>query len=570
MLLIATAAGQNLILNDLRPQILAYEIPDSDGRAEAVKYVEMVRDRFYPGVEIVDAVALDEGTLRAKLKGTVVLYTVLRPESRLLRLAAQPLPFRMEDGTLHWGNFSTPVKDVRMVFAGRNPYGDGYVKIYAAGTNALLAHANEVFHGPASYHIYRGEGRGQLLLEGTYGRDFIERPDHLSRAGATADIQEFFSTLEGTHPHLLAKVSKADYEALKKRTLADLPEQVAMADLAWRLYYAAAAFQDGHTGVFWGGPRLNEVNTRDKRYPPFWLDSENGRYFIVAATDPSLIGAELVTLKGKTVDDFFKPIVERISGETRTYRAALLVQRQLFWYTYSNVFSSQTVQIGVRDAAGPIRAVEVRTLEFTAFQKLVPQTTRPQGIRVDFLDEGHVARLVIPTLVYGPDRRKTEEVFDQAFARIQERLTTDLIIDIRGNSGGDSSMGEYVLKLVRDFKGKTYMLTDHYVFSSAVIFADTFRDRRVGTLIGYETGGTPTHYGYPQTFTLKNSEIRYICSRRAFRALKPRATDSEHGVLPDIPASHAQLTAFQSAPDPLLAFTLSRIRERDLAANERK
>jgi len=216
-LLPSIGTSQNLILNNLHGQIIAYEIPEAEGRAEAVRYIEQVRDRFHPGVEIVDAASLDDAALRQKLKGTLVLYTTLGGNSRLLHLAARPLPLRIENGTLHWGDFSAPAKDLRIVFVGRHPYGEGYSVVYAAGSNALLAQANNVFHGPCSYHIFQGGGSGELLREGFYDKSFIEKPDRLSLADATADVQEFFSTLEHSHPNLLAKVAKPAYVEIKKR-----------------------------------------------------------------------------------------------------------------------------------------------------------------------------------------------------------------------------------------------------------------------------------------------------------------------------------------------------------------
>ena len=124
-------------------------------------------------------------------------------------------------------------------------------------------------------------------------------------------------------------------------------------------------------------------------------------------------------------------------------------------------------------------------------------------------------------------------------------------------------MGDYVLSFVRPKQPakKTYMLTDHLVFSSAVMFADAFRDYNVGTIVGYETGGTPSHYGYPRTFELKNSGIDFGVSRTHFNAPKPRPGDDQHGVLPAVAVNRELLVPYRAEADPVLAFTLAHIRK---------
>ena len=572
----AIAASQNLIINNLRGQTIAYEIPESEGRAVAIHYIEQIRDRFLPRVEIVDATRMDDASLRAKLKGTLMLYTILSENSRLLRLAAQPLPFRIEGGTMHWADLSAPARDLRVVFVGRHPYGDGYSVVYAAGSNALLARANDVFHGACSFHIFEG-AEGRLLREGFYDKTFSLKPDRLSLEDANADVREFFLTLEKNHPHLLAKVTKKDYEDLKQRTAREVKARmgpdgkIGIEDLAYSLSYAAAFFQDGHTTIRWGQPVLNQNTTRGKRFPPFWLDSENGRLFVVSSNDPALNGTEILEVNGRPAADFLKPALDRISAETRTYRTAIFVLNQAFWYYLTNVFSDETDSLKVRAIGGQTREQVVRTVDFADFQKLARPRKPSPGTQLDFFDDGRIARLVIPTLVYGADRKKSEEVFDKAFDQIKERQSSDLIIDIRGNSGGDSRMGDYVLRFVHAglagkpesfFAGNTYMLTDHYVFSSAVMFADAFRDYRAGTLIGYETGGTPSHYGYPRSFRLKNSGIELGVSRTHFNAPKPRPGDDRHGVLPDVPVTRELLVPYQGEADPVLSFTLAYIRKK--------
>jgi C-terminal processing protease CtpA/Prc len=225
----------------------------------------------------------------------------------------------------------------------------------------------------------------------------------------------------------------------------------------------------------------------------------------------------------------------------------------------------------VRDMSGAVRQPAIRTLGFDEFRRLLaPPAERSRDTRVEFFDDGKIARLLVPSLLYGPDQKKTEEVFDQAFDQIRRRASTDLIIDIRGNGGGDSRMGDYVLRFVRPkqsakpesfFTGKTFLLTDHLVFSSAVMFADAFRDYRVGTAVGYETGGTPSHYGYPRSFALKNSGIDFGVSSKHFNAPKPRPGDDEHGVLPDVAVNRELLVPFRKETDPMLAFALAYIRK---------
>lgn len=68
----AIGTAQNLILDHLHGQTVAYEIPESEGRADAVRYIEKMRDRFSPGAEIVDASPLDDAAQRLELKGTLV------------------------------------------------------------------------------------------------------------------------------------------------------------------------------------------------------------------------------------------------------------------------------------------------------------------------------------------------------------------------------------------------------------------------------------------------------------------------------------------------------------------
>ena len=61
-------------------RVIAYELPEAAGRAEAIRYVESIRDRFKQGAEVLDA-ATNEAILKSKLKNGFLLYTTLGEKS---------------------------------------------------------------------------------------------------------------------------------------------------------------------------------------------------------------------------------------------------------------------------------------------------------------------------------------------------------------------------------------------------------------------------------------------------------------------------------------------------------
>ena len=94
------------------------------------------------------------------------------------------------------------------------------------------------------------------------------------------------------------------------------------------------------------------------------------------------------------------------------------------------------------------------TLGFAEYQELKPaggaRQTGPLtagGTRVEFFDGGKIARLIYPAFSFADDEKKR---IDEIFGRIQEQRTQDLLIDLRGNGGGDSRMGDYIFHYLHE------------------------------------------------------------------------------------------------------------------------
>lgn len=458
-----------------------------------------------------------------------------------------------------------------------------------------------------------------LLLPSQSTAQYISK--RITQADAISDVHQFFSTLQRVHPDLLAKVDVNEYIKLKQQTLDNISKnldsegKIDIDILAQLLCYAAAFFKDGHTLVNWWEIRTNESNTR---FPSFILQYDNGHFFINTSKNKNIEGLEVVSVNGKPIMKFLSPILDLESGETIAFKAGSFSYYQSFWYCFSKLCSSaKSLDLELRDDKGKKIEQSVETVGFIDFNKLGSdihaskiKELRGKGTTLHFLDSGRVAYLVYPAFQYSENEKKK---IDSIFEVVKSKKSQDLIIDIRGNGGGNSSMGDFVfaylhkgkfiqfskvrIKASHDvllskdkdleipddvninglivtmpikeksvqkpnafFSGRIFLLVDNVTFSSAVSFAAMFRDYNIGKILGYETGGLPICSGDVYQFKLDNSAIPCSVSCAQVFPPKPRLGDDEHGIIPDIRMTSEKLRPYQKKDDPILAYTLDHIK----------
>jgi uncharacterized protein (TIGR03437 family) len=98
-------------------------------------------------------------------------------------------------------------------------------------------------------------------------------------------------------------------------------------------------------------------------------------------------------------------------------------------------------------------------------------------------------------------------------AALDSNPVSDFVIDLRGNTGGDSTIINPLLTGLQQrasrFLGGVSLsvLADEGTISSAMLNAESLKGLGFATLIGAPTGGTPNHYGNIKSFTLPNSRL---------------------------------------------------------------
>ena len=190
------------------------------------------------------------------------------------------------------------------------------------------------------------------------------------------------------------------------------------------------------------------------------------------------------------------------------------------------------------------------------------------------------------------------------FRTIREDEIRHLVIDIRRNSGGNSTLGDELLQYVSPrafaqfdsglvkvskasaasgfgpseqigqtitrrgspiplqenpyrFDGNAYLLTSAYTFSSAQSFAAAFKCFNVGRILGEETGGNTVSYGEKLAFSTPNMGVHFgVSCKKWYSAC---GADDGRGVIPDI-AVEGPLHEVADGTDAVLNSVLALIR----------
>ncbi len=192
-----------------------------------------------------------------------------------------------------------------------------------------------------------------------------------------------------------------------------------------------------------------------------------------------------------------------------------------------------------------------------------------------------VAWLRVPTFDVDDDPDRFAEAIDALFATIRESGYRGLVIDVRGNTGGQSEAGAVVARhlvdqpvapvsiarerlhdgnngmfgwrgsagSVRDielgdegvveplppthrFNGRVVLIVDAMTYSAAIVFATMLQDHGVATLVGQSTGGFGNQTGNMEPFVLPATGLLAYIPAREF--VRPSGDPRLAPVSPDV------------------------------------
>ncbi len=408
------------------------------------------------------------------------------------------------------------------------------------------------------------KGQNQLLLKvcnrlyswGFYARiTDANQPRHgavspAPRIGceqAIEDVDFLVEQLKAKHPKPFAKISEQDFSHEIERLKAALSEEVLVKDFSLSIAALLAMVGDDHT-------RHRDFSAFDEHvrrgglvFPVKFRYKDD--HMTVEAWSPDVspahmkVGDSVIAVNAETMESLLQRYGRYISVETDLQRRWALE----WWFDHYQVMlgdigSEYTLQL--RDSADKTYCETLPAVMpwREQYEKSKPKVPR---FHHQFYENGKVCLFKLQTFNW--DLRAEFESKLMAMVNEMRKNKTEIaILDLRGNGGGNSSMGYMALARMIDapygelqpyrdhwWPVRLALLCDRATYSAASFVAMLVKDFGVGIIAGEETGGRASGYGDIEHVTLPNSQLS--CGIAAGYFPRRAGYDDGRGVLPDLP-----------------------------------
>jgi len=272
----------------------------------------------------------------------------------------------------------------------------------------------------------------------------------ITRDDARADIDVLMHTLEDVHPNLYANRPRDSVALARERLVAALPASLSRSAFWIRLAPFVAAFGDGHTNMAMPREEARRLQVAGALvFPPSIVIDDAGHVVVSVpiVRDADLAaGDRLVSLNGINVDSLARAWMTEQSGESERFRAA-------------NVANAFRDLLLIHALGAPYRIVtrrgeNTRTIELAGISqdslraiaaRVNAQRTAAPNFTYELLPS-RVGYMNFSSMAGDVARFRTD------VARMFEKVAADsarvLIVDLRGNGGGDSRLGEEFLRYI--------------------------------------------------------------------------------------------------------------------------
>ncbi len=343
------------------------------------------------------------------------------------------------------------------------------------------------------------------------------------------DLKLFCATLPVLHKDFFAHTTREEFDTA---CLTALDKVDAMTDIEF--YFAlcelAAMAGDAHTMV---GPtqdiavQMHAIPGQIAKVDGIW------RFIVIDSALSDLLGAEVLAINGDPMEDIVMKASKLYGHDNDAWLEYLLGQRLNITDLYRHIGIAESQTARVRFEVLPLGAsmtqeIALQPVSVEAFHQLdlsTLVTSQPETGRTNvpyrMLTLGNDdAAFVQYNACMSWDQLPIDEFTTKVLSLIEEMKPRRVIVDLRYNGGGNSSLLEPMIGGLATLQKQQGFPIDVLIgagtFSSALMNAVQLKQRTDCRLVGSPTGGSVNHYGEIKSFTLPNSGIPVQYSTKYF------------------------------------------------------
>ncbi|MCK4856010.1 MAG: hypothetical protein KAT31_17145, partial [Bacteroidales bacterium] len=332
------------------------------------------------------------------------------------------------------------------------------------------------------------------------------------------DFKQFRQFLEESHPRLYRFTPRKTFDSLFEAHYQMINRSMTTQEFYHILIPLVAMVGCGHTSLW--TPK-GYWDRAPQRMFPLGIHARDGQLFVIHSYNqesPVIYGSQIMSINGQDARSLVDEMLGNIWSDgfimTKRYRRL----NNIFPYLYAlNYGYPEGFEIVVQEE-GREREIKINPiprLVITAYRDslVASGTIRREDLVMELKNE-LAALLTIRTFAYYDDNKGFNRFIDSSFQVIHDLDIQHLVIDLRGNDGGDPFCSTHLLAYLQKkpviyfrepygryarlnkplpmaenrFSGKQYYLIDGMCFSTTGHLASLLKYYGLGTFIGEETG----------------------------------------------------------------------------------
>jgi hypothetical protein len=380
-------------------------------------------------------------------------------------------------------------------------------------------------------------------------------------------------TLQKTHPGLYVYKNKVAYDKMLDSCLSAIKDSLTLTDFYALTSFAVASIGDGHTNCRLSNQMMNDYYDSVNVFPAMVMFINNRAFIFCCKQNPGLAESEVLSINDHPINEIVSSFFQHIPSDGFIQSRKNWELPENFQFLFNILYGTHnSYKVTCKTKAGEIITTNLQADNIEDIFCKSPFPRPSKYLQLTY-EPGNIAVLTIKSFFNDLLARNGEnfnKFLDSSFVDIKNKKTQKLLIDLRGNQGGNDQNGELLYSYLTDkpfkyyayqttvdgehtaekhpdlalqqpeennFKGKLYILLNGRSFSASAEFSSIVKTNNRGIFIGEECGGG--YYGNTSGaeayVTLPNTKITVRVPLVRYSMAVKKIGYNIWGIKPDYP-----------------------------------